>query len=203
MGPRPVPETARAAGNGNNDNDNNNNNANNANNNANINSSNDNSNNNVNNHNINNSHNNNDNDNNGNNDNNHNNNNNNNRVPAGPGEDRARPSREPRTLWRKTAVFLPEMSMESLDKSSHSRSPEVLGTSLTCFCSKSRQWNLKYEHLKYENGRTACSARPLITAKRRLLIGALALDQWLPAGTRVQVQLCCFAHAHACKGQNN
>ena len=50
-----------------------------------------------------------------------------------------------------TAVFpltIPEMSIESLDKSANGRwSLEVSTTVLRCFRSKSRPWNLKYEHL--------------------------------------------------------
>ena len=58
-----------------------------------------------------------------------------------------------------TAVFflleIPQISVESLEESYISRwSLEVLSTILRFCCLKPRSWNLKYEHLKYENGRS-------------------------------------------------
>ena len=54
-----------------------------------------------------------------------------------------------------TTVFLPkipENSIESLDESWISRwSLEVLNTSLSCFCSKSRLWSLRYDNIEYGN----------------------------------------------------
>ena len=72
---------------------------------------------------------------------------------------------------------IPENSIESLDESSISRlSLEVLTTILGCFRSKSRPWNLRYEHPMYENGRRhflfACDAfRRIAGSFRRVSLG--------------------------------
>ena len=55
-------------------------------------------------------------------------------------------------------LTIPEMSAESLDKSKSSRwSPEVVSTIVMHDCSKSKPWKLKYENIKYENGRCAAT----------------------------------------------
>ena len=45
------------------------------------------------------------------------------------------------------------LRFRSLDKDLIRWSLEVLTTMLRCLRSKSRPWNIKYESLKYENGR--------------------------------------------------
>ena len=48
-----------------------------------------------------------------------------------------------------------DISIECLEESEIGRWPlEVLNTMLLLICSKSRPWNLNYEHRKYENGRS-------------------------------------------------